>query len=147
MADRDRPLAPAGLRQAEIIARHLKDSSFPIRLVLCSSSVRTRQTIEVVARGMTPAPEILFEDELYGASATELAARIGRLKPAADSVMLVGHNPGMHELAIALVKPGPARARLEDRFPTGALATLAVAVDSWAAVKAGSADLVDLTIP
>ena len=60
-------------------------------------------------------------------------------------VLVIGHNPGMHALALALGRrgPGPAYARLSTRFPTAALAVFQTGIDSWAALRPESATLVD----
>ena len=69
----------------------------------------------------------MFEEGLYAASADELLARLLLVPDAVVSVLLIGHNPGLHELALVLVSAGEKRGRLEAKLPTGALATLALA--------------------
>jgi phosphohistidine phosphatase len=62
-------------------------------------------------------------------------------------VMLIGHNPGLHELARSLASRGAELPQLEEKFPTGALATLVVDSESWAALGPGDAELVDYVVP
>jgi phosphohistidine phosphatase len=142
LADRDRPLAPRGRRAAERMARHLRDEGILPSLVLCSPARRTRETLEAVG----PGGEVRIEDELYGASEAALLGRLQRVPDAVESVMLIGHNPAMQELAVGLAGAG---ARLEDveaKFPTGALATLAVP-GGWRELAPGSAELVAFVKP
>jgi phosphohistidine phosphatase len=146
-ADRDRPLAPRGRRAAKSIAQHLKTRDVAVDVVLCSPALRTRQTLELVAPALGGTPDVLVEEELYGAGPDDLMRRLRRLPDAAGSVLLVGHNPGLLELALRLAAPGAARERLEAGFPTAALATLAAPEDHWAAVRAGDAELLDYVVP
>ncbi len=140
LADHDRPLAPRGRRAATLIATYLRDEHLPVSLVLCSSAVRTRETVELVS----PPGEIEIEDELYGASADQLLERLRRVPEQIDAVMLVGHNPAMHELAVALAAdPGEL---VHDKFPTAALATLTVP-GPWRELDRGQGELVAFVKP
>ncbi len=65
----------------------------------------------------------------------------------ADSVLLIGHNPGLEQLALALADRGADLARLREKFPTGALATIVVGGESWAGLEPGSGELVDYVVP
>jgi phosphohistidine phosphatase len=142
LADRDRPLAPRGRRATQVMARHLRDEKISPSLVLCSPARRTRETLE----GVEPGGEVMIEDELYGASETELLERLREVPDATESVMLIGHNPAIHELALGLAGGGERRADMERKFPTGALATLAVP-DHWRELGPGSAELVAFVTP
>jgi phosphohistidine phosphatase len=62
-------------------------------------------------------------------------------------VLLIGHNPGLQELARVLASRGAELPRLEEKFPTGALATLVVDCESWAALEPGDGELVDYVVP
>jgi phosphohistidine phosphatase len=112
-------------------------------LVLCSPARRTRETLERIAPALgRPVTEV--EPGLYAASAPSLLERLRRLPEPVGSVMLVGHNPGLHELAILLA--GKTGAELEDRFPTGALATLTHG-RAWNDLGRGTATLQDFVVP
>jgi phosphohistidine phosphatase len=89
---------------------------------------------------------VQIEDELYGASETDLLGRLQRVPDAVESVMLIGHNPAMQELALSLAAGGDRRGDVESKFPTGALATLTVP-DDWDELRAGSAELVAFVTP
>jgi phosphohistidine phosphatase len=146
-ADRERPLTPRGRRAARRLAVHLRESGADPDLVLCSPAARTMQTLELVRPGLAGRPEVLVEDGLYGASARELLARLRRLPDEVRAVLVVGHNPGLQELAVLLSREGELRARARDRFPTAALATLALRGDRWEALDEAGADLIAYVTP
>jgi phosphohistidine phosphatase len=113
-------------------------------VVLCSSAVRTRQTLDAILPSLGGDPVVEIEDELYGAWSDALLERIRAVPAAAGSALLIGHNPGISDLALVLA--GADTARLRDGFPTGALATLAIAAE-WAALDAGGAELTAFVVP
>jgi phosphohistidine phosphatase len=142
LADRDRPLAPRGRRASKVMARHLRDEEISPSLVLCSSARRTRETLEAVG----PSGEVRIEDELYGASEAELLERLRRVPEEIESVMLIGHNPAIQELALGLASGGDRLEDVERKFPTGALATLTLP-GAWRQLSPGSAELVAFVKP
>ena len=106
-------------------------------LVQVSPAVRARQTWEIAWEAMkdhAPLPPVELVDELYGADPAQLLRTI-RIAEASDPkrLMLVGHNPGMHELALALAGSGDAAARkaLADNLPTAGLAVFDFATNNW----------------
>jgi phosphohistidine phosphatase len=146
LADLDRPLAPRGKRAAKRIAGYMREQKIRPALVLCSPSRRTRQTLEAIEPSLRGCPVELVP-ELYAASAEELLERLQAVPGSIGSVMLIGHNPGLEQLALLLGSRGAGLAKLAEKFPTGALATLAVEGDSWAALEPGGAELVDYVVP
>jgi phosphohistidine phosphatase len=145
VADRERTLAKRGRRDAKRIAKHLRRIGGEPELVLCSPAERTRETLELT-RPALGAAEVEFEEELYGASCDELLARIRLVPDSVDSVMLIGHNPGLHELAITLSSTGDELERLKAKFPTAALATLTTA-GSWSRLGPSKATLAAYVVP
>ena len=133
LADRERPLTGRGRDAAERIGRYLAEREVRPDLVLCSPSLRTRETLEVVEKALGTDLPVEFEDELYLASEGDLQARIERVPDDAASVLLVGHNPGVAELALRLAVRGDpdALAELHRKFPTGALAELRIHSQRW----------------
>jgi phosphohistidine phosphatase len=107
-------------------------------VVLCSSSLRTRQTLAAILPALGDALEIRIEPALYGAGAAELLGRLQQVSNRASSAMLIGHNPGIQDLALALAAGGPARAGLREKFPTGALATVELDVERWRDIDNGT---------
>jgi phosphohistidine phosphatase len=141
--DSQRRLAPRGVRDAKRVAKHLRQLGVAPELVLCSSAVRTRETLELVLPALA-APAVRVEDELYGATSGALLERLRALPEGVGSVLLIGHNPGLQDLAFILVSSEVDRARLAAKFPTAALATLAL--PSWR-LNPGDAELVGYVAP
>lgn len=145
--DRDRPLEPGGRRAAQALAQWIAEHRLSPALVLCSPALRARQTLEIVAPSFPQPPQILLEERLYLANARQLLARLREVPASIASVMLVGHNPGLHELAMYLsdLATGPLVARL-DGFPAGALASYEVRVP-WSALDRRRARLTGVVLP
>jgi len=138
--DRDRRLDDRGRRDAAEIGGWIgRHPPFP-DLVLVSPATRAHQTWEIVREAMkdrAPKPQVEMVPELYGAHPSQLLQTI-RAASASDPkrLMVVGHNPGMHELALALAGSGDAAGRkaLADNLPTSGLAVFDFSVDDWADV-------------
>jgi phosphohistidine phosphatase len=143
LADHDRPLAARGRKAAKTMARHIRREGIRPALVLCSSAVRARETLD----GVAPPGEVQVEPELYGASWDELLDRLRRVPDGVASAMLIGHNPAIQSLAVRLADGDEKDlARVERKFPTGALATLTFSCD-WNELRPGSAELVAFVRP
>ena len=97
-ADHDRPLAVRGRREAELAGRWLRANAADIDLVVCSSATRARQTWKRVARELDTDPPLRVEDRVYAATERQLVAVVKKLPDSANTVLLVGHNPGLEEL-------------------------------------------------
>ena len=138
--DHDRRLDERGHKDAAEIGHWIaRNPPFP-GLVLVSTAVRARQTWDLAweeMKGRVPKPEVEILDELYGAEPTQLL-QIVRMASASDPkrLMLVGHNPGMHEVALMLAGSGDKTARkaLEDNLPTSGLAILDFDIGDWSDV-------------
>jgi phosphohistidine phosphatase len=146
LADRDRPLAPRGRKAASALAHHIKKEKIAPALVLSSPARRAVDTLELVAPALGPQAQTQIEEALYGAGVEDLLRRLRNIPPAIPSVMVVGHNPTLQELALRLAGSGKDLERLKERFPTGALATLSVP-GTWEDLGTGEAQLVDLVFP
>jgi phosphohistidine phosphatase len=140
LADHDRPLAPRGRKAAKRMARWASDNDVRPELVLCSSALRATATLALVLHALGR-PETEIEGGLYHATAEDLLERLRAVPESVTEVLLVGHNPGLHELACALAPPGP------EAFPTGALAELRLVIDAWPEVRRASAHLGRLVVP
>jgi phosphohistidine phosphatase len=119
------------------------------QLVLCSSARRARETLEVVRTALGASADVEFDAELYGADSDLLLGRLQAVRNEVESVMLVGHNPGLQDLALMLAGDGEPRAMdlLRAKFPTGALAILEVGAPTWAELGLGGATLTRLVLP
>jgi phosphohistidine phosphatase len=146
LADHDRPLASRGRRASKVIADHLQTERITPTLVLCSSSTRTRETLELIRVGLGDDVEVQVERCLYAASASDLLDRLRKVDSSVDSVMLIGHYPAIQELALNLASGGVHLERLRAKFPTAALATLAFQ-DNWGELTHGAAELVAFVTP
>ncbi|HYZ00211.1 MAG TPA: histidine phosphatase family protein [Candidatus Binatia bacterium] len=148
LPDHERGLAPRGVRDAKRMAGHLRDGNVAPELVICSSARRTVDTLEPL-RPVLPRATILIEDSVYAAPESQLLERLRRIPDEVGSALLIGHNPGLQDLAAALSGRGDRglRQRLESRFPTAALATLAIGDGGWSSLEVGAAELVGFVTP
>jgi phosphohistidine phosphatase len=113
--------------------------------VLCSSAVRARQTLEAIMPVLGGA-EVAIEDRLYGASSGQLLERLREVPDNTASVLLIGHQPAIQELALALAGGGAELASVRAKFPTAALATLVFA-GGWSGLARGRAELAGFVKP
>jgi phosphohistidine phosphatase len=140
--DHDRPLAPRGRTAGKLMAKHLRESGIQPSVVLCSSALRARETLDELAIES----EIRIEPDLYGASPSDLLERLQRVPDAVESTMLIGHNPSIQSLTLNLAGHGAQLAQVQRKYPTGALATLTF-TDDWRRLKPGCAELVAFVRP
>ena len=153
LADHERPLAPRGVRAAPAMARWLHDHDYVPDRILCSDAVRTQQTWALVARVWEDrngsVPEVMVHPNLYLASARGIRTILAEELDSVDSLMVVGHNPGLHHLASTLAIPGgtPAHDRLARKFPTAAAVVLDFDVPGWGDLSPGEGRLVAFMRP
>ncbi len=146
LPDHERPLARRGHRACKVLRAHLRAQGIEPALVLCSSAVRTRQTLDRIAPALPASTEVRVDGALYGASVDVLLATVRSLPDALESAMLIGHDPGIHDLTLALARPGALRDEVRPKFPTAALARLTL-TGSWSAAATGTADLTAFVTP
>lgn len=152
VADRDRPLAKRGRRQAPLAGAWLRSAGYRPDLVLCSPARRTRDTWQLVAAKLGTAGKVRYEERVYGASAGALLELVHEVQASVKTLFLVGHSPGLPDLAIELAGDGPRAARadalerLTAKFPTAAVAVLEVP-GKWRHLAHGGARLADFMIP
>jgi phosphohistidine phosphatase len=142
--DHERRLSRRGREAARRVGRALPAAVGTLDLVLCSSARRTRETLELVVAEFAVRPLSVLEDELYEASKDELMDRLRRLAEEIDNVLLIGHNPGLHNLAIAIADANTAgfRALSSGKFPTAARASFRVP-EPWSGFGRLRCELVD----
>ena len=149
-SDHDRPLNDRGERAARAMADHVAANAPRPGLILCSTAARTRQTLAPLVKSLSsPTPPISLEKQLYLASESELLERLQALSDDVETVMLIGHNEGIGELAVALAGLGPPEAlqRLRDKYPTGTLALLTLPQGPWSALAPGTCELLAFVRP
>jgi phosphohistidine phosphatase len=149
-ADLDRPLNDRGKRSAAAVGRYMASNNLVPHLVLCSPARRTRETWGLVAGELATIPEILVAAEIYDSGdGTALMECLRHKAGAAQSVLLVGHNPSIGELAQSLIGTGRGklRERLEKEYPTAALAVFSFDLGNWQFLAAGSGTLLRFVRP
>lgn len=146
--DHARTLNRRGREAACRVGKYLPAAVGALDLALSSSAARTRETLELVLAELPARPRCLIEDELYLADCDRLIARLRRLDDAETNVLLVGHNPGLRELAIALTDPASpdAAALAADKFPTAARASFRIDA-TWSALDLSRHRLIDYVVP
>jgi phosphohistidine phosphatase len=118
-------------------------------LVLCSASVRTRQTFELASSGWQPEPRTKYEGALYLADPFSLLERVRKTPKTVKHLMIVGHNPGLQILGLELIGEGDPVliAALSEKMPTASVAVITFEVKSWKDVGPRKGRLVHFTTP
>ena len=149
--DHARELTVRGMHDATAMGHYIRKSGYAPQLLLVSTSARTRQTAELVLREIEA--EADYRDGLYLAEPGKILAAIQAASSAIAELMVVGHNPGMEELASRLARE-PVRRKererrdvLEEKFPTAAMAVLDFDVEKWRAIGPGEGKLADFVRP
>jgi phosphohistidine phosphatase len=140
--DFDRPLNNRGRRAARTVGREMKRLGLRFDRVVASSAVRVRETLaEVEGAFGALSPE--FDKRLYLATPDTLLEIAHAAAPEVQRLLLVGHNPGLEQLVLALAGPqsGPLREEVEVKYPTATLAELRLPIESWADLREGTAEL------
>jgi phosphohistidine phosphatase len=151
LPDHARPLNARGRRSALAMGDAMRDLGLAPDVVLVSSARRTLQTLEALAP-IEGSPLVEPMDALYLAPWHGLLEALRGVRETARSVLLIGHNPGLHELAMALAGPagmaagGRMAERLAQSYPTGALTEFSVALP-WRLLEAGGGRLLRFLAP
>lgn len=142
--DHARPLNRRGREAARLIGESLPKVVGGFDLVLCSSAQRARETAELALAGFGPAPKIRYEEGLYLASREALMQRLREIDERREAVLVVGHNPGLHELALALAAPDSVgfSTLANGKFPTGVRCRFVIGTD-WADIDSARHRMVD----
>ncbi len=133
MPDRERPLNARGIVDARTMSVYLARHELVPELVLCSPAKRTRQTADAIKKGFPEPVEILYADRLYEATPDTILSLVRSVAAEVHSLLVIGHNPGLHESARLLVAAGDVerRERLNEKYPTAALAVIDFPIDAW----------------
>ena len=149
LPDHSRPLALAGRRQSPLVGAAMAEAGIAPDLVWCSSSVRTRQTWELVRGTLGLQPPVEYRDEVYDAGTASLLALVAAAPEDVRTLVVVGHEPTMSHAAATLAGPesDPATvARVQLGVPTASWSWLELA-GSWDEVEPRAARLVRLVTP
>lgn len=141
--DHERPLTPQGQAASKAVGETLRAQKLGPQQVLCSDSIRTRETWDHFVQGFGKEIPIAYTHALYLAPVPVIFSLLHQLPDTTDSVMLIGHNPGMHQLCIELAAKdrNPAWDELDYSFPTANLAIIRCDVTSWGLVESGCGQL------
>lgn len=125
--DHERRLIARGIRASEAMGKYMADACIRPEKILCSTAARARETCDLISASHKGRGEIIYIDRLYLASANEALQLIAKTPDSVHSLMVVGHNPGFHQLAASLAQEGDKAllSRLHLKFPTAALAIIA----------------------
>jgi phosphohistidine phosphatase len=135
--DAERPLNARGQRAAPLIGRYVSGRGLVPDLILCSTAMRARQTLELVMADWETVgnveTKVTMRSSLYLASPGELLATVRRLDDDVGSVMIIGHNPGMAAFASLLAESGDRKGlkAMAMKFPTAGLAVIDLDVSAW----------------
>ncbi len=131
--DRDRKLTARGYNDAPKIAAYMARHALIPERAIVSPARRARETWDLIAAGIRPAPRPTYDERLYDATSQAILDIVRKCGRDVSTVLVVGHNPGLHELAVSLVATGEVdtRQRLNEKFPTSALAVIDFALDDW----------------
>jgi phosphohistidine phosphatase len=143
--DHDRPLNKRGRHAAKIIAKYLRRSEITFDLVICSTATRAKQTLEPIVKEVNP-PEIIFERSIYGRTQQGLWEQLRNVSKSAKSVLLIGHNPALHDLALELAQNDKPLPFAGNKFPTSAMASFRFR-GAWKALEPHAAELISFIAP
>jgi len=144
-----RPLAPRGIKACKLMKAHIKEVGITPDLILCSPATRARETYTRIAEAFDKNTKVKFEPELYESGSQTLLKRLRRIDPEVSSVMIIGHNTGLEHLALALTSgmESESLARMQEKYPTLALACIEIKNEPWSTAGPGCARLTDFVIP
>lgn len=137
--DFDRPLNDRGRRAARTVGVYMRGEALMFDAVVASPARRVRDTLDEVERGYENALTPVFDEDMYLASSSTLLDLVRAFDTGVSRVLLVGHNPGLEELALELAAQAdsPLRHEVEIKYPTATLAEIALDVDRWEDAKGG----------
>jgi len=134
--DHERVLTDRGRSDAARVGAYLVRHRLAPDRVLVSTSARTRETWTLLAEATGSAPPVRFEERIYDASPQTILKVIQETPAKTETLLVVGHNPALQELAAMLIASGEvdSRQRLKEEFPTAAIAVITFAVEDWRSV-------------
>jgi len=148
IVDLDRPLNDRGKRAAPQMGAYLAAEGLIPEAVVVSPAKRTRETWEAIQSALT-GPEAEIVPSIYEAPEAALLSIVQTTPDTAGSLLMIGHNPGLQDLAMWLAGSGEkaGRKRLSLEFPTAAVVVLDFEVDAWSTVAAGTGRLERFVAP
>lgn len=147
--DYDRPLSERGINAAGAMGAWMKRRRITPDMVLCSTASRAQQTALLTFMAAGSPGRIVYDRALYLAPLARLCESIARTEPSIQKLMLIGHNPGLEDLATHLTREDDSadRARMAEKYPTAALAEIAFVSDLWSEAARGGGKLLRFITP
>jgi phosphohistidine phosphatase len=147
--DHQRPLTERGRADAARLGAYILDEKFAPDAAIHSGAQRTKETLAIVAARLRPRVRISVEPSLYEAGRAAFLEVVRHGPDSAKSLLIVGHNPTIAEIAVRLGGTGEraALARMAAKFPTSALAVIEFDADHWSEVDEGRGRLVAFATP
>lgn len=132
-ADHDRILSETGQEECARIGHFLKEEKLKPQLIICSTAIRTRTTLGLVAKASEQTFTTEFQPSLYLASPGEIFHQLNAVSRDIDSVMIVGHNPGLQQCCMTLASSGDKEGidLIGKQFPPASLALLRLDIVDW----------------
>jgi len=148
VADFDRQLNERGRKAAVAVGEELKRRGTKFDCVIASPAKRVRETLDQLGKGYGEPLDVHFDERIYLASEDNLLDLVRGIPDDVGSALIVGHNPGLHRLALLLIRDeGELRQRIADKYPTAAATTVELAADRWTEIEPGSGELSALILP
>lgn len=148
-ADRSRALIERGRKDAARMGSYMANHAFMPDRVLVSPAIRTQETWKSASAAFRPAPGATTVERLYDATVHTILAVIKDVPASAHTLLVIGHNPGLHELARLLMASGDVETReqLIEKLPTSGLVIIDFAVDAWGGLHPHSGRLERFVTP
>lgn len=147
--DKSRGITARGIKATEYIGKYMRERQIEPQKVLCSSAIRTTETLMKIEHACNQTFPVEYSDKLYHASAAEMLNVIAQVDASVNALLVVGHNPGIHELAMKLAKAGDESLidKMAIKFPTCAIATFTCHMPDWGTLRQARTELVDFVSP
>jgi len=146
--DRDRKLMKRGRADAPTLGAYITHHDLIPDLVLVSPAARAQQTWDLVAEAFAKPPRQETDDRIYNASPPKLLRVVAEPRKA-KRLLIVGHNPSLHEFALQLIASGDVEVReqLREKLPTSGLVVMDLPIEDWAELRPHSARLEHFVTP
>ncbi|MBZ0217080.1 MAG: histidine phosphatase family protein [Fimbriimonadaceae bacterium] len=149
IADFDRPLSQRGILAAPKIARFMAENGYIPARILCSAANRTRQTLTAILPHLGDIPDIDIMERIYSGGAQQYFDLVRGQTDTANSILLIGHNPSIQGLALALSGSGDRamREQMARKYPTTGLSVITFEIDHWSEISESAGHLEVFTTP
>ncbi|HEV7398431.1 MAG TPA: histidine phosphatase family protein [Pyrinomonadaceae bacterium] len=140
LKDFERPLNKRGLKDIKVIGRFMRAKKISPALIISSPAERARQTAELLLKALPAKIELRFDERIYEASAERLLEVLSQIEDSSDSVLLVGHNPGLVDVTGRLTGTN-------SHLPTATLVSIELPIEKWSKIRGKIGELKFLATP